>query len=231
MNRLQRLRRRISERLFPDPLEHLYHKYQKYTMVPKECFLASLHLAERVKNLSGSIVECGVWRGGVSAATAEVLGPDRAYFLFDSFEGLPPAREIDGVAALAWQADKQSPHYHDNCAAEESWAREAMGLSGARNVKLLKGWFSEGGFQSANLGPIALLRLDADWYESTKVCLESLYDKVVEGGVIVLDDYYSWDGCSIALHEYLAAKKSPDRIRLAYTVGIGGGCYLLKGGR
>ena len=56
------------------------------------------------------------------------------------------------------------------------------------------------------IGPIAILRLDADWYESTKCALENLYDNVVSGGYIVIDDYMYWEGCRKAVDEFLAKK-------------------------
>ena len=89
-------------------------------------YVANLCIVRALQSVPGCVVECGVWRGGMIAGIAEVLGPEREYILFDSFEGLPPAKEIDGEAALAWQSDKSSPLYHDNCAAEQKFAAEAM---------------------------------------------------------------------------------------------------------
>jgi hypothetical protein len=137
------------------------------------------------------------------AGFADVLGPDRKYFLFDSFEGLPPAVEIDGPAALRWQADTQSPGYHDNCKAPADDARTAMSLSAAAHFSLLKGWFNETIPPFKASERIALLRLDADWYESTLVCLKYLYPQVAPGGVVIIDDYEPWDGCARAVHEFL----------------------------
>jgi len=71
--------------------EKLYHKYRDFTMLLYENFALNLELCERFKDVKGCIVECGVWRGGMSAAMAEVLGYERTYYLFDSFEGLPQA--------------------------------------------------------------------------------------------------------------------------------------------
>src|SRR5687767_9345590 len=103
----------------------------------------------------------------MSAGLAEVLGPAREYFLFDSFEGLPPAAAKDGPAAAAWQAGKDTPNYHDNCRAEQSFAEEAMRLAGATRCHFIRGWFNESlpGFTPPS--KIAVLRLDADWYDST----------------------------------------------------------------
>jgi len=149
------------------------------------------------------------------AGFADVLGPDGKYFIFDSFEGLTPAVEIDGPAALRWQADTQSPGYHDNCKAAADDARTAMGLSAAAHFSLLKGWFDETIPPFSPPEPIAVLRLDADWYESTLTCLKYLYPHVAPGGVVIIDDYEPWDGCARAVHEFLLgyASEGVPRIR------------------
>src|ERR1700736_3521338 len=96
-------------------LRPIYRKYRTFTMIDGPTYLKNLMLAHSFRHIPGCVIECGVWRGGMSAGLADVLGPDREYFLFDSFEGLPPAEEIDGPAALLWQSNTQSPEYHDNC--------------------------------------------------------------------------------------------------------------------
>jgi len=199
-------------------------KYKDFSMIPIETYIGNLILTEQFKNIHGSIVECGVWRGGMIAGVAELLGKDRNYFLFDSFEGLPPAKEIDGYAANAWQNDKNSPLYLDNCKAEMSFAEKAMKMSGAKNFKLIKGWFSDSLPKYSFDEKIAILRLDGDWYDSTIDCLTSLYDKVNKGGVIIIDDYYVWDGCSKAVHDYLSKKGLTAKIRQSAD-GI---CYIIK---
>ena len=143
---------------------------------------------------------------------AEVIGGGRRYYLFDSFEGLPAADEIDGKSARDWQADTASPVYFDNCRADEADARDAMLLSGATDFEIVKGWFSETLPGAVFPGPIAVLRLDGDWYESTAECLRSLFPKVAAGGLILLDDYYLWDGFSRAVHDYLSENKRAERI-------------------
>src|SRR5437879_4892585 len=80
-----------------------FRKFRKFTMTPEDVYTGNLVLAQRVKAIPGAVVECGTWRGGMIAGIADVLGSKRRYFLFDSYEGLPPAKEIDGQAALAWQ--------------------------------------------------------------------------------------------------------------------------------
>jgi O-methyltransferase len=202
-----------------------YKKYKEYTMMPSRNFIDCLALLARFKNIEGSIVECGVWRGGMSAAIAEIFGNEREYYLIDSYEGLPPAKDIDGQAALAWQKDRNSPNYLDNCKAEIEWAQKAMAKSGAKNVHFVKGWFQDTlpGYKFDE--PIAVLRLDGDWYDSVLVCLEHLFPKVAKGGVVMIDDYYIWEGASKAIHEYLAKYKRPERLINSWYLS---GCYLIK---
>jgi hypothetical protein len=201
----------------------VYEKFREFTMISRETYVNNLSLASMVAAVPGCVVECGVWRGGMSAGLATILGANRKYFLFDSFEGLPPAKEIDGSAALSWQLNKESPMYHDNCTAGEEFAGRAMTLSGARSFQLVKGWFDQT-LPSFHLPePIALLRLDGDWYDSTMVCLNSLFDLVAPNGLIILDDYHTWDGCSRALHDFLSQHSAVERIHSLDNI-----CYLRK---
>jgi hypothetical protein len=165
-------------------------------MIPPMVFVDNLLLAKRVTRVPGSVVECGTWRGGMIAALAEQLrtGPDREFVLLDSFEGLPPATQIDGQSALEWQRDGTSPFFHDNCRAEIQDARESMRMAQV-DARLIKGWFDETVPKYAADAPtIALLRLDGDWYESTMTCLRHLFPLVVTGGLVIVDDYGFWDG-------------------------------------
>ena len=197
----------------PPDYQRIYNRYRTYTMIPEATYLRNLQIAERVRGVEGCIVECGVWRGGMIAGIAELLGPERDYYLFDSFEGLPPARELDGPDALAWQAATDSPIYYDNCAAPVEAAAEAMRMSGATSVGLVKGWFENTLPRFRPPAPIALLRLDGDWYESTLASLNSLYPYVSDQGLVIVDDYATWDGCARAVHEFLARSSSVRRIQ------------------
>ena len=192
----------------------LYRKHRRNTMTHASAYISNLLLARSVFDVPGCVVECGVWRGGMMAGIAEILGPDRDYFLFDSFEGLPKAQRVDGESFLAWQQNIHSPGYFDNCRASEDDARAAMQMAGARRTVIVKGWFDRTvpGFRLPS--PIALLRLDGDLYESTKVCLESLYDHVAANGLIVIDDYGTWEGCARAVNEFLARSSDRHVLRL-----------------
>lgn len=186
-------------------------------MVPRGAFVANLcEVARVLENKAlrqGCIIECGTWRGGMSAAIMEVAGPGRYYWFFDSFEGLPPAKEIDGPAALAWQAATDAPGYYDNCAASIDDFRTTLSLTGFRlnRVRIVKGFY-ENTLPSYSPEPIALLRLDSDWYDSTLLCLRTFWPAVLPGGAILIDDYYTWDGCSRAVHDFLSQQKAPERI-------------------
>ena len=98
-----------------------------------------------------------------------------------------------------------------------------MKLAGANCFELVKGWFVDTLPEYRSGEPIALLRLDADWYESTMVCLENLFDRVIPGGLIIIDDYYIWDGCSRALHDFMSKRSALERIQ-----SFNGVCYLIK---
>ena len=193
-------------------------------MVEKQDFIDCLSLVSKFENIEGCVVECGVWRGGMMGGIAETMGNKRDYYLFDSFEGLPPAKEIDGASAIAWQKDVDSPGYFENCKAEMDWAEKAMMKTKVKNYKLVKGWFDKTIPTYTFDKPIGVLHLDGDWYDSTMVCLENLFMKVAKGGLIILDDYYVWEGCSKALHDYLSINKRPESIERAYSSG----CYLIK---
>ncbi|MGE4288391.1 MAG: TylF/MycF/NovP-related O-methyltransferase [Salinivirgaceae bacterium] len=193
-------------------------------MVPKPVYIDNLELIRRHKLVPGDIVECGVWRGGMMAGIAELMGRNRIYHLFDSFEGLPPAKDIDGEAARDWQKNTESPGFYDNCKAEIEFAQAAMQKSKVRWANFHKGWFNKTlpGFKFEN--GIAVLRMDADWYDSTMDILVNLFPQVNPNGLIILDDYYAWDGCAKALHDYLSDRKLAYRIA-QYNNEV---CYLIK---
>jgi hypothetical protein len=202
----QRLSRLVKFAVDDFVYQRIYWKYRQFTMIPQATYVANLHLASTVAKIPGSIVECGTWRGGMIAGIADVLGECRRYYLFDSFEGLPPAKDIDGAAALAWQSNTRSAQYHDNCTASKEEAAKAMSLSAARDYQIIKGWFDDTLANLSTPRPIAILRIDADWYESTKSVLTYLASSVVRGGLIIVDDYHTWDGCTRAVNEFVTSR-------------------------
>jgi O-methyltransferase len=218
------LRSRVEKWKSAREFRRIYSASRDFTMMSEQLFCANLSLSKMIENVDGCIVECGVWRGGMSAGLFRVLGSNRRYFLFDSFEGLPPAQEIDGVSAIEYQKNTDSPTYFDNCSAPIEYAERAMRSSGCDQFELRKGFFSETLPEFDHPEPIALLRLDGDWYESTMTCLTHLFNRVAERGIIIIDDYYTWDGCSRAVHDFLSSNKLTERI-LMFEGPV---CYLIK---
>src|SRR5688572_25235927 len=99
----------------------------------------------------------------MSAAMAQVAreqSTPRTSVLFDSFQGLPAPKPIDGPGASAWARDPSAPGYYNNCTADVSEAEEAMARSGAWDVRIIKGWFEDTvPLFAAEERPIAVLRL------------------------------------------------------------------------
>jgi hypothetical protein len=186
-------------------------------MIPFRQFIENLALIGSVVDMralhSAAVVECGTWQGGMSAALIDFCGPGRQYCFFDSFEGLPPAKEIDGEQAQAWQADTAGPDYYDNCRSSIATFYDTIGRTSVdrKMVQVVEGFFEEtlSGFASP---PVAVLRLDGDWYDSTIVCLRKFWDHVVPGGIILIDDYYNWEGCTRAVHDFLAERQATECI-------------------
>lgn len=191
-----------------------------YTMVSAAGLHFTVHRAIEAieRNIPGHMVECGVWRGGCGLAM--LLAQRRAFgstirpvHFMDSFTGLPPATARDGAAAIRWQASTV-----DNCASSRIDLESMLNHFGFEPGEFVV-W--QGMFTNtlprllATLGDerIALLRLDGDWYDSTRQCLDALVPVVSDDATVIVDDYYAWDGCSRAVHDYLSEHDLPWRIR------------------
>jgi O-methyltransferase len=182
--------------------------------------LQHLHqLAESYQGQPGAFVECGVARGACLVMMAAGAG-DRTVWGFDSFEGLPEQTDADrgdGAAWVGWVCSGESG---------EAAVVETFGLVGVpmANVRLVKGWFSDTvPATAAEVGPIAVLRVDADWYEGTRYVLAELHDQVQSGGTVLVDDYGSFAGCRQAVVEFMAAHPE-----LELQVGDTGEAYWRK---
>ena len=195
-----------------------FRKLRPYTMIHNRPFRENLLLAKRaLLNPAldgGAIVECGTWKGGMAAALVEIGGPHRAYYFFDSFEGLPTAEAIDGKSAKDYQANTKDPEYFDNCRASIDDLKSALSLVTDRtdHIRIIPGFF-EDSFKEFKPPQIAILRLDGDWYSSTMICLQKFWDHVLPGGLVLIDDYYMWDGCARAVHEFLFTMHATERVQ------------------
>ena len=167
------------------------------------------------EHLPGAFVECGVWKGGcigLMASIARDYGSRRKIVLFDSFEGLPEPTEMDGEVAGNYAGGRARGRMESigRCIAPLETVKalffDQLGIDPG-SVEFRQGWFNDTvPGAGPSVGPIAILRLDGDWYESTIVCLEGLYDQVVSGGFVIIDDYRFWDGCRRAVDEFLARR-------------------------
>ncbi len=178
-----------------------------YSMIGKARLNNIDQLTNRVidEGVPGDFVETGVWRGGstiLMRAIADMRGAtDRLVWCCDSFEGLPPPNDADQELSDMCDFSECGFLAVSQEQVEANFAR--FGILSER-VKFLKGWFKDT-LPDAPIKQIALLRMDGDLYESTVDALSNLYDRVSEGGFIIVDDYYSWNGCRTAVDEFRTA--------------------------
>jgi hypothetical protein len=171
-------------------------------------------------DIPGAFVESGVWMGGSSMAAASTLAKhgvtDREMYLFDTFEGIPPPGEHDGVIGgwrsveEWWQTENAKPDSAPFLDAPVETVRANMARTGydLDHVHLVPGLVQETLPASAP-EQIAFLRLDTDWYESTKVEMELLFPRLSVGGVLIIDDYGFTEGSHKAVDEFLADYPHP----------------------
>lgn len=154
------------------------------------------------RGVPGDLIECGVWRGGVAILMRAVLkaygAKDRRVWLADSFRGLPPpdASRYPQDAGMALHLFPYLAVPVDEVKANF----ERYGLLDTQ-VRFLEGWFADT-LPHAPIERLAVLRLDADLYESTMQALVALYPKVSVGGWVIVDDYQAIPACRAAVEDY-----------------------------
>jgi hypothetical protein len=186
---------------------------ENLTMVSRERLYATALSARNVcvNNISGDFVECGVWRGGnviLAAKVFEFYGVEKKYWLYDTFFGMTKPTEID-FSNFEGSANKTYDFYEKSntrwCESslhdvKENLARFNLDL---RNFNFIIGDVLETLNSPSNVPDgICILRLDTDWYESTKIELNHLYDKVNLHGIIMFDDYGYWGGHRKAIDDF-----------------------------
>jgi O-methyltransferase len=167
------------------------------------------NLAHRIdeEGIPGDFIECGVYKGGSAALVMRVATRSRFQrnaWLFDVFQGMPPATSLDGPDAVNWVGNlRSSPE-------KVSRLLRRVGVDMTR-VHIVPGLFQET-FPTVRLQQIAFLNIDADWYESVKLCLEKFYDVVAPGGFVSFDDYGAWPGCRLAVDEFFERRRLPYKL-------------------
>lgn len=169
--------------------------------------------------IEGAVVECGVWRGGMMMAAARTLleaGDVRPLYLYDTFTGMtePSAADVDAKGRTAATGMRR---YGLDDSGNSLWCNASVDIVRANlartgypmdQVHLVEGPVEET-LPATLPGPVALLRLDTDWYESTAHELRHLFPLLVGHGVLVIDDYGHWKGSRRAVDEYLAGVDVP----------------------
>lgn len=188
-----------------------YRAVKPYTMTSPERVAALCDAVRYVgaHGIGGDVVECGVWRGGsmmAVARTLQELGETRDLYLFDTFEGMPPPtvedRDRHGRPAATYGhvfTDEGSDW--DRAGIDEVRQALASTRYPMDRVHLVAGRVEET-IPAAAPESIALLRLDTDWYASTKHELVHLFPRLAVGGVLIIDDYGHWQGARQAVDEY-----------------------------
>ena len=189
------------------------------------------------RNVPGAIVECGVWLGGSVLAvllTLQELGADdRQVYLYDTFQGMtrPTEHDVSRYDTPALEGWDEKSRRITNAWWAGYFDPDVLNLDAVGEVVLSSGYeerllhFVQGSVEETlpKTAPdrLALLRLDTEWYESTRHELVHLYPRLVDGGVLIVDDYGHWEGCRRAVDEYFATEADPILLsRVDYTARI-----------
>ncbi len=207
----------------------IYERARPLTMTSLERMYGLHKAVEYIvrAGVPGDLVECGVWKGGSMVVVAETLlqlgKADRDLWLYDTFEGMPEPGDADVQYDDVTAADRLAAA---GIRVGETWG--AVGVEEVRatllatgypkgRIHLIKGMVEQT-IPARVPEAIALLRLDTDWYASTRHEMEQLYPRLESRGVLIVDDYGHWKGSRKAVDEYLAASGAPLYLaRLDYT--------------
>lgn len=198
----------------------IIERVRPFTMTSIERIKALLDAVKYVVEfgIEGDVVECGAWKGGsVMAMQLQLLElgvSNRRFHVFDTFEGMSTPTEYDKMY------DNQSANEllkNSDKATSTNWAYSPLDEAKANigsigypleSVSFIKGMV-ENTIPGSSVDKISILRLDTDWYESTKIELEYLYPKLALGGILIIDDYGHWKGCKKAVDDYFKEIGSP----------------------
>jgi O-methyltransferase len=197
----------------------IYNKVSEYTMTSPERIYSLIEAISYIEKnkISGDIVECGVWKGGSMIAVTEALKScnsfSRELYLYDTFEGMSEPTEFDKTYFGKDAASLLNEN--ENKEINPVWAYSTLETVQARmnttgypenKIKYIKGKV-EDTIPATIPSKIAVLRLDTDWYESTRHELIHLFPLLTMGGVLILDDYGYWQGARRAADEYFKENK------------------------
>ena len=191
----------------------------KYSMGTKPRMWSLIQSIKHIKNhdIDGDIVECGVWKGGniiCASLMCDLLKMDRTLWAYDTYEGMSEPEDIDiclvnQTSAKPQYEANQKENINTWCYSSFEEVRQNFKkeLTNIEHIKMIKGSVEETLDDDNNIPQsISILRLDTDWYQSTKKELDVLYPKLKSGGVLIIDDYGHWKGSRQAVDEYFQNK-------------------------
>ncbi len=213
-----------SEEDFPVDANEEIKKFieisNNYSMTGKKRMYLLAQAILNVKNnkLEGDFVECGVWKGG-NLVLFKLLGKfydlNKNIYAYDTYEGMTAPEDMDvtydGVSAkiLMNNSEKKEGKKDIHCfSGIDRVKKNILEYSDLNNIEFIIGKVEKTLLLEKNLPKkISILRLDTDFYSSTKIELEVLYPRLVSGGVLIIDDYGYWKGAKKAVDEYLGDNK------------------------
>lgn len=158
--------------------------------------------------IDGDYVELGVYQGNSARKAVRIMlgmASARKMWLYDSFQGLPDTIDQDGADAKIYvgELSDTSPDLVRSSLVELGFPQEL--------IQIRPGYFNETvplGIEQGDIAQkVALLHLDSDWYDSTMQGLEYFYDRVVPGGIVVIDDFGYWEGSRVAFYDFFARRR------------------------
>lgn len=206
---------------FDESTKTICRSVRPYTMTSPERINALVGAVRYVatNRIEGAIVECGVWRGGsmmaVALALQEIGDETRELYLYDTYAGMPPPEDvdcaIDGLRAKERfqqaQTNADPAHWSRCYSSLEEVRRNVLGTRYPQDKFHFIAGKVEETIPGQTPAKIALLRLDTDWYESTRHEMIHLYPRLEPGGVLIIDDYGHWQGARKAIDEFVAERK------------------------
>jgi hypothetical protein len=195
-----------------------------YTMTTSDRIISLYKTLEsvRIDNIDGDIVECGVWKGGNILGCMEYsqhYSMNKRIWLYDTFSGMTTSESVD----IDYEG-KLGKSFEGDCISPLEEVMSILGTSSYPSDKLtyVVGDVCETLLDKNNIpNKISILRLDTDWYSSTKIELEILFPKIVKDGYLIIDDYGHWKGCKKAVDEFFTELgQINDLVRVDYTCVI-----------
>lgn len=203
--------------------KNLFKITSEYTMTSYERIFSLMKSIDFIRhnNVQGDFVECGVWRGGnliIFQKFIEKYNLQKKIYAYDTFEGMSNPEEIDrtfdgksSIEALNKIRERKIKRDENILVAEcsiEKVLENFKKFSQKENLICIKGKVEETLKLKDNLpNKISILRLDTDWYSSTKIELEILFPLLEKNGILIIDDYGYWQGAKKAVDEYFKDKQ------------------------